>query len=69
MAKTATVFICMENSSIKGVGNSLLKLFNNTLEMQTKSYHCYSRKLKEQSEISVLVNNVMLKIIKVTYAK
>lgn len=64
-----TIFICLEGSSVLGAGGSLLKLFNNTVEMQKKSYHFYYRTLNGKDEVIVLVESRTLKIMRYGYAK
>lgn len=64
-----TIYICLDGSTVIGAGGSLLNLFNNTQEMQKKSYHFYNRKLKSENEMLVVCSEKMLKVIRVRYAK
>lgn len=64
-----TVFICLNNSTVFGVANSLPKLVANTPELSVKSYYYYYRKLNGGNEVTVVLSDMIYKIVKIDYAK
>ncbi len=64
-----TIYLCLDGSTVIGAGKTLPKLVNNTAVLACNSYYFYYRKMKGKDEVSVLIDEQMLKIVKISYAK
>lgn len=64
-----TIFICLDNNNVIGVGKSLLKMYDNTPTIHTKSYHYFYRLMSGKDEVVFRFDNRDIKIIKTNYAK
>lgn len=70
MADKNKIYLCLHNTNVVGVGNTLAKLVNNTFELiANNNYSFYYRRLKNVDEVEVLIKGNVYKIVRFYYAK